>query len=149
LAKSSRSRIRATVIVRASLTTSAVVPHLGPVGVEHDHRLLHVQPCVLFDLPVGQHRPLGRSARRIADPRRVVADDQDTGVTLVLEGAHPLERDRAADVDVGRSDVDAELHPQRPAQRQLLLELPFREHVDGVPGQLGQPHTPSLEADPG
>ena len=34
----------------------------------------------------------------------------------VLERAHALERDRAADVDVRRGDVDAELHPQRPAR---------------------------------
>ena len=31
----------------------------------------------------------------------------------ILEGAHPLERDRAADVDVRRRDVDPELHAQR------------------------------------
>ena len=58
---------------------------------------------------------------------------------LVLEGAHALERDRAADVDVRRGDVDAELHAQRPAERQLLLELARRQHVDGVAGQLGEP----------
>ena len=36
-------------------------------------------------------------------------------MALVLEGAHPLERNGAADVDVRRGDVDSELHPQRPA----------------------------------
>ena len=55
---------------------------------------------------------------------------------LVLERAHALERDRAADVDVRRGDVDAELHAQRPAERELALELALGQHVDGVPGQL-------------
>ena len=44
----------------------------------------------------------------------------------------------AADVDVRRGDVDPELHAQRPAERELALELALREHVDGVPGQLGE-----------
>ena len=50
------------------------------------------------------------------------------------------ERDAAADVDVRRGDVDAELHAQRPAERQLLLELPLGQDVDGVAGQLGDRH---------
>ena len=58
----------------------------------------------------------------------------------VLERAHPLERDRPADVDVGRGDVDPELHPQRPAELQLLLEAARRQDVDGVPGQTGDIH---------
>ena len=37
-------------------------------------------------------------------------------MALVLEGPHALQRDRAADVDVGRRDVDPELHAQRPAE---------------------------------
>ena len=53
-------------------------------------------------------------------------------MALVLEGAHPLERDRAPDVDVGRRDVDAELHPQRPAELQLRVELALREDVNRI-----------------
>ena len=53
----------------------------------------------------------------------------------VLERAHALQRDRAADVDVGRRDVDAELHPQRPPERELLLEAALREQVDVVAGE--------------
>jgi hypothetical protein len=49
-----------------------------------------------------------------------------------LERGHPLERDRVTDVHVRRRDVDAELHPQRPAEAELALELPGGEHVDGV-----------------
>ena len=67
---------------------------------------------------------------------------------FVLEGPHPLERDRAADVDVRRGDVDPELHAQRPPERELALELALRQHVDGVPRQLAQAHGASLDARP-
>ena len=53
----------------------------------------------------------------------------------VLERAHALEGDPPADVDVGRGDVDAELDPERPAERELLLETAFGEEVDAVPRQ--------------
>src|SRR2546423_7888474 len=55
--------------------------------------------------PLFPYTTLFRS-RRVADPRRVVADDQDAGVSLVLEGPHALERNRPADVDVRRGDID-------------------------------------------
>ena len=61
----------------------------------------------------------------------------------VLKGAHPLQRDAAADVDVRRRDVDAELHTQRPAELQLLLEPSLRKDVDGVAGQ-GLDHGPPI-----
>jgi hypothetical protein len=68
-------------------------------------------------------------------------------VPCVLEGAHALEGDRPPDVDVGRGDVDAELHPQRPAERQLALEAALRQHMNRVPGQVGAiRHRAILEA---
>ena len=145
--KSSRSSIRATVTVRQRRTTSAyesfdeplaVVPHLRSVAVEHDHRLLEVRLRVRVDLLVGEDRPLGRAAGRVADAGRVVADDQHADVPGVLERAHALQRDRAADVDVGRRDVDAELDPQRPAELQLRLETALGQHVDRVPREVGE-----------
>ena len=57
-------------------------------------------------------------------------------MALVLERAHPLQRDAAADVDIGRGDVDPELDAQRAAEGELALEAPFRKDVDGVPRQL-------------
>ena len=65
---------------------------------------------------------------------------------LVLERAHPLQRDRAADVDVGGGDVDAELDAQRPSERQLRLQPALREHVDGVPRQVGESHGATLSS---
>ena len=69
--------------------------------VEDQERLVEVALGVLVDLLVGEDRPLGGASRRVADPRRVVADDENAGVPLVLECAHPLQRDSATDVDVG------------------------------------------------
>ena len=59
-------------------------------------------------------------------------------MALVLERPHPLERDGLADVDVAGGRVDAELHPERPAQRELALELPLGEHLDGVTRECGE-----------
>ena len=61
-------------------------------------------------------------------------------MSLVLEGAHPLQREPAPDVDVGRGDVDPELDAERPSERQLLLELACRQHVDGVARELDDSH---------
>ena len=117
-------------------------------GIEDLERLLDVRLGVPVDLLVGEDRPLGRAARRIADPRRVVADDEDADVALVLEGAHALERNPAADVDVRRRDVDAELDAQRPTERELRLERARRQDVDGVPRELRDAHgaTPASRA---
>ena len=54
----------------------------------------------------------------------------------VLKGAHPLERHRMAQGDVGRRDVDAELHAERAPERELPLELPLGENVDGAPREI-------------
>jgi len=61
-------------------------------------------------------------------------------VALVLEPAHELERDRAADVDVGRGDVDPELHAQRPAELQLSFQAALRQDVEPLlqPGARGK-----------
>ncbi len=81
---------------------------------------------------VRQHRPLGRAPGRIADPRRVVPDDQNDGVPRVLPLTEPVEHDREAEVDVRRRRVDAELHPQRAVALQLALELALGENVHRV-----------------
>ena len=70
-------------------------------------------------------------------------------MALVLECAHPLQRDPVADVDVRCGDVDPELHAQRPAERELALEPALGEDVDGVAGQIGDGHGPAIiEAGP-
>ena len=94
--------------------------------------LAAVAVCLSLPTLLSAQGTTGRIVGRVADPGRVVAHDQDPQVPLVLEGAHALERDRLADVDVARRRVDPELHPQRPAERELALELSLRQHLDGV-----------------
>src|SRR2546423_14619836 len=89
--------------------------------------------------PLFPYTTLFRS-RRVADPRRVVADDQDAGVSLVLEGPHALERNRPADVDVRRGDIDPELDAQRATELELLLQRAFGEHIDRIARELRNAH---------
>jgi hypothetical protein len=58
-------------------------------------------------------------------------------VTRVLELAQLAEHDGVAEVDVGRRGVDAELDAQGAPELELALQLPLREHVDGVAEQVG------------
>ena len=49
-----------------------------------------------------------------------------------------------AEGDVGRRDVDAELHAQRPTEGELRLETALRQHVDGVLRELRESHRSQL-----
>ena len=84
---------------------------------------LNVRALASISAP-DQHRAGARAAAGIADPGRVVADDQHDRVAEVLELAQLLEHDREAEVDVRRGRVDPELDPQRPAERQLRSSSP-------------------------
>jgi hypothetical protein len=127
----------------------AVEPQLGTIRVDDRRRMLEITLRVRVDDLGCDDRPLGRPSRGIADPRRVVTDDQDAEVPLILERAHSLERDPVSERHVGRGDVDPQLDPQRPSERELALELSFRQNVGGIPGQLGEAHEASLEGRPG
>src|SRR5436190_7272789 len=61
-------------------------------------------------------------------------------MTLVLKGAHALQRDAVAERHVRRRDIDPELDAQRPAELQLLVEPALRKHVGGVASELGDAH---------
>ena len=89
---------------------------------------------------VREHLTLLRTPGRVADPRRVVPDDQHRDVPVPLERGQPPEHDREADVDVRPRGVDAELHAERPAEGELRLESALGEDVDGVPGQVRDAH---------
>ena len=103
-----------------------VAADLQPLVVgEHLGRLVEVGLRRARRSPRREHRPGGRAPGRVADARRVVADDQDDGVPEVLELAELLQHDRVAEVQVRRGGVQAELDPQRPALGQALLERPF------------------------
>ena len=119
---------------------------LRPLGVDDGRGVLEVPLRVGVDHLRVDHRALGLPARGIADARRVVADDEDAEMPLVLEGAHPLQRNPVAEGDVRRGDVDAELDAQRPAELELRLEGALGQDARRVPGQLLHAHAASLEA---
>ena len=66
-----------------------------------------------LDLLCAEHWPQRRAPGGIADPRRVVADDQHDHVPGVLELAQLAQHDRVTEVDVRRGRVDPELYAQR------------------------------------
>ena len=90
-----------------------VAPQLGLVGIENLERLLDVGLGVRVDLLERERRPRGVAARRVADERREVADDEHDRVAEVLELPQLAQRHRVAEVQVGRGRVDAELDAQR------------------------------------
>ena len=92
-----------------------VAADLEGIVEEDPARLLHVGGGVGLDLLLREPGPGRRPARRVTDLGGEVADDQDRGVTELLELAQLAQHDREAEVDVGRRRVDAELDPQRAA----------------------------------
>ena len=79
--------------------------------------------------------PGDRLARRVADHRGEVADDQHRDVAEVLEQPQPAQHHGEAEVEVGGGRVDAELDPQRAAGRELLAQLVVGDDVDGAGGE--------------
>ena len=76
-------------------------------------------------------RPRLRLPGRIADASGEVADDEDGGVAGVLEPPELAQHDGPSEGDVGRGRVEPELHPQRAAERELLLEPALGNDLGG------------------
>ena len=89
--------------------------------VEHERGLLEVGLPVGAGLVARQRRPRLALARRVADGRREVADDEDGAVAGVLELAQLAQHDRVAEVEVRPARVAAELDEQRHARRGARL----------------------------
>ena len=75
------------------------------------------------DLLLGQPRPRLGAPGRIAHPGGEVPDDQHGLVAQVLKLSQLAELDRPAERHHPPPRVQAELDPERPAERQLTLEL--------------------------
>ena len=91
--------------------------------------LVDVGGGVLVDLFLRQSGTSDRSPRRVADLGGVVAEDQDRGVSPLLELAELAQHHREAEVDVGGGGIDAELHPERAALLELLLQLGLADEL--------------------
>src|SRR5690606_4494885 len=92
---------------------------------------LDVRPRALLDLSLGQHRPRLALARRVADARGEVADDEDGPVAEVLELAQLAEDDGVADVEVRPRGVHAELDEEGLSGLDRAFQL-------GLQGGLGE-----------
>jgi hypothetical protein len=90
---------------------------------------------VIVDLLFGEHGTGLVLPGRIPDPGREVADDEHGRMSVVLEGFQLAEDDRPPQRDVVGRRVQSELHPQRPADLQLVGEAVGRDHLGGVPGE--------------
>jgi hypothetical protein len=117
-------------LVGAHVQPLAVAPHLGAPRVEDLERLVLKRRRVLLDLLRGQQRALRSLAARVPDAGGEVPDDQDDGMTCILEGAQLVEHHHVAEMDIGRSRIDPELHAQRAPLLELLLERSAREDLD-------------------
>ena len=94
------------------LAPFGVVADLGACGIEHLGRLCVISRGVGLDLLARQRRAHVVAARRVADHRREVADEEDHLVPEVLHLAHLVEDDRVAEMDVGRGGIEAQLDAQ-------------------------------------
>ena len=112
----------------------AVVDDLGLGRVEDLHGLLDVGLGVELDLLMGELRARGVLARRVADERGAVADNEGDVVTQVLELAHLLQGHGVAQVQVGARGVNAELDVERATLLELLLEALDRHDCVGARG---------------
>jgi hypothetical protein len=93
-----------------------VAPHLEHVVVvqQDTQRLLKQGVGVALDRLPRQHRPGPTAPRRVADLGGEVAEQQDDGVAQFLEPPLQPQVDSVAQVQLGRGQVDAVLHPQAP-----------------------------------
>ncbi|ABA51107.1 hypothetical protein BURPS1710b_3413 [Burkholderia pseudomallei 1710b] len=101
----------------------AVVADLGLCAIEHERGLLEVGLRVRFDLLARERRAGRVAARRIADQRREIADQENHRMAEILQLAHLVQHDRVAEVDVGRRRIEAQLDAQRLVRRRAFREL--------------------------
>ena len=103
-----------------------VAADLDLLAVQNDVQLFEVRLCVLLDLVFREHRPRFRTPTRIADHRRVVADDHDHGVALVLKHPQRVEHHQVPHMKVRSGRIETQLH----AQPVAALEAPAQVVLD-------------------
>jgi hypothetical protein len=102
----------------------AVVANLGALRIEHQAGLAVVGLGVRLDLFARQRRPCDVAARRVADHRSEVADEEYHAMPQILQLAHLVQDHGMAEMNIRGRRVQAQLDPQGRAlglrARQLL-----------------------------
>ena len=92
--------------------------HLGALAIEDEEDLIEVRLRVAVDLLAREHGSCLGTAARVADHRRVVADDEHHRMPMFLKGPKHVEHDQVAYVYVGRRRIHTQLHAQLAASGQ-------------------------------
>ena len=111
-----------------------VVHDGGLLGIQDLHGLAHVGLGIGLDLLLRKLRTGGILARRVANQRGPVADDEGDGVAQVLELTHLAQRHGVAQVQVGAGGVDAELDVEGLALLKLLAKVGLGNDLRGARG---------------
>ncbi|MPN03965.1 hypothetical protein SDC9_151200 [bioreactor metagenome] len=101
----------------------AVVAQFGLAGIQHLVGLIAIGFGVHLDLLGSQRRARGVAARRVADQRGEVADQEDHRMAQVLQLAHLVENNRMPNVDIRCRRVQPQLDTQRHASRLRARQL--------------------------
>ena len=111
-----------------------VVHDGGLLGIQDLHGLAHVGLGIGLDLLLRKLRTGGILARRVANQRGTVADDEGDVVAQVLELTHLAQRHGVAQVQIGAGGVDAELDVEGLALLKLLAKVGLGNDLRGARG---------------
>ena len=111
-----------------------VVHDGGLLGIQDLHGLAHVGLGIGLDLLLRKLRTGGILARRVANQRGTVADDEGDVVAQVLELTHLAQRHGVAQVQVGAGGIDAELDVEGLALLKLLAKVGLGDDLRGARG---------------
>ncbi len=101
----------------------AVVAHLGALPVEDLVNLIEVGFRVGAHLLARERRTRFGLARGVANHRREIANEKNSGVAFLLEVLELAQHDRMAEVQIRRGGIDAEFHAQGFAGGARALDL--------------------------
>ena len=115
-----------------------VVMQFGLGRVQNLERLLFVRFGVRLHFGRGQGRPRRVPARRIADHRREIADDEHGGVSQILELAELCQDDGMTEVQIRGGRVHSQLDAQDATGVELLRQLLIADQREGAPFKPGK-----------
>src|SRR6185436_15952961 len=101
----------------------AIPADLGALAIDDLEELVEVGLRVRAHFFLGQARARLVSPARVADERRVGADDEHDLVSQLLELTEFSKSDRVTQVDVGRRGVETLFHAERDLRPKRTLEL--------------------------